>query len=116
MSEDGRLPTAVVAANDMMALGAMAELRALGVRVPEEVSVVGFDDIEFAALSQPALTTVCLPRRELGRRAVEALLQTIGHPEQRGVEVAIPTHLVVRESTAPAVGAQGGRTRKRGKR
>ena len=104
MHADGGLPTAVLAANDMMALGAMAELRALGADVPRDVSVVGFDDIEFAALSQPALTTVCLPRSELGRRAVEALLETIGHTEQRGVEIEIPTHLVVRGSTARARG------------
>jgi LacI family transcriptional regulator len=104
MHSEGRLPTAILAANDMMALGAMAELHALGVEVPRDVSVVGFDDIEFAALSQPALTTVCLPRSELGRRAVEALLETIGHKEQRGVEIEIPTRLVVRGSTAPARG------------
>ncbi|HEX7177057.1 MAG TPA: LacI family DNA-binding transcriptional regulator [Pyrinomonadaceae bacterium] len=106
MHADGELPTAVLAANDMMALGAMAELRALGVEVPRDVSVVGFDNIEFAALSQPALTTVCLPRSELGRRAVEALLETIGHTEQRGVEIEIPTHLVVRGSTARARGVE----------
>jgi DNA-binding LacI/PurR family transcriptional regulator len=70
------------------------------------VSVVGFDDIEFASLSQPALTTVSLPRSELGRRAVEALLETIGHTEQRGVEIEIPTRLVVRGSTAPARGVE----------
>ena len=98
------LPTAVVAANDMMALGLVGELRAAGLEIPRDVSVVGFDDIAFASLVEPRLTTVCLPREELGRNAVEALLATIAHPEQRGVEIKIPTYLVARGSTAPARG------------
>jgi len=98
----GELPTAVVAANDMMALGALGEFRAAGLHVPRDVSVVGFDDIAFAALSAPALTTVCLPRAELGRRAVEALMATIAHPEQQGSEIDVPTHLIIRDSTGPA--------------
>ena len=101
----GPLPTAVVAANDLMALGLVGELRAAGLEIPRDVSVVGFDDIAFASLVEPRLTTVCLPRGELGRRAVEALLETISHPEQRGVEIKIPTYLVARGSTAPARGA-----------
>ena len=56
----------------------------------------------FAALTEPPLTTVCLPRMELGRRAVEALMTTIEHPDQRGVEINIPTYLIIRGSTAPA--------------
>jgi LacI family transcriptional regulator len=98
----GELPTAVVAANDMMALGAMREFRAAGLNIPRDISVVGFDDIAFAALTDPPLTTVCLPRMELGRRAVEALMMTIEHPERQGVEIRLPTYLVVRGSTAPA--------------
>jgi LacI family transcriptional regulator len=94
------LPTAVMAANDMMALGALRELHTAGLRVPEDISIVGFDDIAFAALAHPPLTTVCLPRAELGRHAVEALMASIEHPEQQGIEIEIPTYLVVRESTA----------------
>ena len=105
LSGRGR-PTAVVCANDMMALGAMDEFRAAGQRIPGDVSIVGYDDIAFAALSEPKLTTVCLPRAELGRRAVEALMATLSHPDQQGAEVNVMTHLVVRNSTAPApVGA-----------
>ncbi|HZT59028.1 MAG TPA: LacI family DNA-binding transcriptional regulator [Pyrinomonadaceae bacterium] len=95
-------PTAVVAANDMMALGAMGEFRAAGLSIPRDISIVGFDDIAFAGLAEPQLTTVCLPRAELGRRAVEALMATIEHPDQRGVEINIPTYLVTRGSTGPA--------------
>ncbi len=97
----GELPTAVVVANDMMALGAMQELRAAGLSVPRDVSVVGFDDIAFAQFAAPPLTTVSLPREELGSRAVEALLMMIERPETTGLEIRIPTRLVVRGSTAP---------------
>jgi LacI family transcriptional regulator len=108
--DGGDLPSAVIAANDLMALGAMAEFHAAGLDIPEDVSVVGFDDIAFASLAQPPLTTVCLPRAELGRRAVEALMMTVEHPESRGVEFDIPTYLIVRGSTARArAGAPGGR-------
>jgi LacI family transcriptional regulator len=97
-------PTAVVAANDMMALGAMVEFRAAGLHIPRDVSIVGFDDIAFATLCEPPLTTVCLPRAELGRRAVEALMTAIERPDQQGVEINIPTYLVTRGSTAAARG------------
>jgi DNA-binding LacI/PurR family transcriptional regulator len=92
------LPTAIITANDMMALGVMQECRAAGVSIPGDVSIVGFDDIAFAALAYPTLTTVCLPRHELGRRAVEALIMTIEEPTHQGVEVRIPTYLVKRGS------------------
>jgi LacI family repressor for deo operon, udp, cdd, tsx, nupC, and nupG len=95
------LPTAVVVANDLMALGAMQQFKAAGLRVPEDISIVGFDDISFATLSEPALTTVCSPRAEIGRRALEALLLTVDKPHQMGVEVRIPTYLIKRGSTAP---------------
>ena len=102
MLEGGQLPTAVVIANDLMALGAMQEFKAAGLKIPYDISLVGFDDISFAALTDPPLTTICLPRMELGRRAVEALMTTIEHPDRQGVEIQIPTYLVTRGSTAPA--------------
>lgn len=95
------LPTAIVVANDMMALGAMQELKANGIKIPQDISIVGFDDIAFASLAEPALTTVCSPRIEMGRRAIEALIQTIKIPNQQGFEIKIPTYLIIRESTAP---------------
>jgi len=101
MLNSGELPTAVVVANDMMALGVMAECYTRGLRVPDDISVIGFDDIAFASLNHPALTTVRLPRTKLGRKVVEALLAMIEHPERLGVEVNIPTHLLLRDSTAP---------------
>jgi DNA-binding LacI/PurR family transcriptional regulator len=95
-------PTAVIVANDMMAFGVMQECRAAGLAIPRDISIIGFDDIAFAAISDPPLTTVRLPRAELGRKAVEALMVTIERPDQPGVELHISTHLVVRGSTAPA--------------
>ena len=97
----GRVPTVVVVANDMMALGVMQEFWAAGLLVPRDISVVGFDDIAFAALADPPLTTVCSPRLEIGRRAIEALMTTIKRPEQTGIEIRIPTYLITRNSTAP---------------
>jgi DNA-binding LacI/PurR family transcriptional regulator len=94
-------PTAVIVANDMMALGVMEEFHERKVHVPDDISIIGFDDIAFAALSSPPLTTICLPRAELGREAVDALLAAIEHPDQQGVELKISTHLVLRDSTAP---------------
>ncbi len=95
-------PTAVVAANDLMAFGAIGEFRRGGLNVPRDISVIGFDDIAFSSLIEPALTTVNLPRRELGKLAVEALMTTLASPTERGVEFEIPTALVVRNSTAAA--------------
>jgi DNA-binding LacI/PurR family transcriptional regulator len=92
-------PTAIVAANDLMAMGALRELRKEGLRVPEDISVIGFDDIVFAALTDPQLTTIALPREEIGRAAVEALLNTIKQPNHLGREYKITSHLIVREST-----------------
>ncbi len=98
---DGVLPTAIFTANDMMAFGLMKELRGAGLSVPRDVSVVGFDDIAFAELTEPPLTTVVLSRIELGRRTVEALMSNIERPGEKGVEVRIPTYLIKRGSTAP---------------
>ena len=97
----GTRATAVMVANDMMALGVIRACRAAGLSVPRDLSVVGFDDIALAALADPPLTTVALARELLGRKAIDALKSTIEHPTRLGVEVAIPTSLVIRESTAP---------------
>jgi LacI family transcriptional regulator len=102
MKHAAKMPTAVVVANDMMALGVMQEFHECGVEVPRDVSIVGFDDIAFAQLAAPPLTTVSLPREELGRRAVEALIASIEHSEQQGMDIQIATHLVARASTGRA--------------
>jgi LacI family transcriptional regulator len=91
------LPTAIFAANDMMAVGAMAGLREAGLRIPEDISVVGFDDIPTVRDVVPGLTTVRVPMREMGRRSMQAALST--HRSRPRLEV-LPVELVERESVA----------------
>lgn len=89
--------TAIFALNDKMALGAIKKLSELGLRVPDDVAVVGFDDIPQASFSIPSLTTVRQPLYEIGKRSCEALIELI-HGKVERVQEVIPIHLVVRES------------------
>lgn len=94
----GEIPDAIVCANDQMAIGAMRELQAAGLRVPADIAVTGFDDIHLGALLAPPLTTVHQPMRLLGERACAMVLDRIADPTlPRRVE-RLPTELVVRES------------------
>jgi DNA-binding LacI/PurR family transcriptional regulator len=95
-------PTAVIASNDLTAIGAMRAIRQQGLRVPEDISVVGFDDIQMAEFTEPPLTTVRLLRTEVARLACNALLQSI-RTHGAGVEFHMGTALVVRCSTAKAL-------------
>jgi DNA-binding LacI/PurR family transcriptional regulator len=103
-------PTAILAMSDVLALGALQAADELGVSVPVELSLVGFDDSPAAALATPPLTTVAQPHEEKGRLATERLLRAIEHraePESRPARVILPTELVVRESTAPGTRDRG---------
>ncbi len=91
-------PDAVFAANDAMAVGAIRCLTELGLRVPEDVAVVGFDDAPFAASYKPALTTIAQPIAELGRHAVNMLMQRIEKPHGQPIMEVLPSELVIRES------------------
>jgi LacI family transcriptional regulator len=95
-------PTAVLCSNDLTAIGAARELMAGGVSIPEGVSLVGFDDIDFARFTHPPLTTVSLPRSEIGKLAFQALHKILRSKSHRGAEYIVGTHLVIRQSTAPA--------------
>jgi DNA-binding LacI/PurR family transcriptional regulator len=98
-------PTAILAMSDVLAIGALQAADELGVSVPTELSLVGFDDSPAAALATPPLTTVAQPHEEKGRLATERLLDAIEHraePESQPARVILPTELVVRESTTPA--------------
>jgi LacI family transcriptional regulator len=95
-------PTAVFACNDLSALGAMSVLQAAGVRVPQDMSIVGFDDLPAAVQVHPALTTVRQPIAEMGRAAVNTLLAVISGLEVASPQISLPTELVTRESTAQA--------------
>jgi LacI family transcriptional regulator, repressor for deo operon, udp, cdd, tsx, nupC, and nupG len=92
-------PTAVFAANDEMAIGAMIVARRQGLAVPEKLSVVGFDDQSLAAINNPPLTTVSVPRQEIGRRAAQELINVLNGKPPAG-EVVMRTQLIERESTA----------------
>ena len=94
-------PTAVFAFNDAMAVGVMQAVAARGLRVPDDVSVVGFDDTVQAAIVVPALTTVRQPLAELGRTAVSLLLRQIENRRLEPLRVELATRLVVRDSAAP---------------
>lgn len=94
-------PTAVFAASDEIALGVMEEARRRSFRVPEDLSVVGFDDSFLASRSVPPLTTVAQPLLEMGRVAVRSLTQMIANDVVGTRHIELATHLVVRDSTAP---------------
>ncbi len=98
-------PTAVFCYNDMTAIGLMRAAVAIGLTVPDDLSVVGFDDIPFASYMRPALTTVAQQKAEMGRWAVEMALELISMPEPAVGEFSdqeFEGHLVLRESTALA--------------
>jgi len=103
---DRDLPDAIVCANDQMAIGAMRELQASGLRVPEDIAVVGFDDIYPGSLIAPSLTTVRQPMRQLGHRACSRLLERIADPSLPHQVELLPTELIVRESCGCPGGSQ----------
>lgn len=103
-------PTAIVAANDLTAIGVLHRAHDGNLRVPEDLSVVGFDDISMAEFTQPALTTVQVPRSEIGRTAFQALWTMLGAPaaggpeaesERGGREFRLGTRLIKRQSALP---------------
>lgn len=95
-------PTAIFALNDRMAIGALQYLRSQGWQVPQEISVVGFDDVPVARLYQPPLTTVRQPSLEMGQQAARLLFEILENQNSLSQPVALPTELVVRDSTGHA--------------
>src|SRR5436190_27773 len=92
-------PTAIFAANDSMAVGALSALHEAGIDVPRQMSVVGFDDIPIARYVNPPLTTIRVEIAELGRRAFAVLVETLAHPKSRVRRETIETTLIVRKSS-----------------
>jgi DNA-binding LacI/PurR family transcriptional regulator len=92
------LPTAFVADNDIIAIGALQALAAVGIRVPEDVSIVGFDNMPMCTIVQPALTTVQVPKQQLGSYAVDRLVQRIEEPTDDFVKIEVGTQLIERAS------------------
>jgi LacI family transcriptional regulator len=95
-------PTAVFASNDLQALGLIEAARCCNLRIPDDLSVVGFDDMAPARWASPPLTTVQQPFAEMGRTAVQNLMQLIAGEKLATPRVELATHIVVRQSTAPA--------------
>ena len=95
-----RPPTAVMCGNDVLAIGAMRRARELGLEVPRDVSITGFDDIEIAQVAHPALTTVHVPHAEMGRRAAQALLAIMTKAADVP-SIALSTDLKLRGSLGP---------------
>jgi len=101
-------PTAVIAYNDLMALGILHAVRAHGLKVPEDISVIGIDDISMAAHANPPLTTISPPKHRMGRTAMQMLRRMIeGHPPPEEGYTLMECPLIVRETTAPALGSNG---------
>jgi LacI family transcriptional regulator len=97
-------PTAIFAFNDNLAIGAIQAARTRGLRVPDDLSIVGFDDIEHATIVTPMLTTVRQPLAEMGRTAVSLLVRLLERQHFETLHVELATRLVVRDSTAPPRG------------
>jgi DNA-binding LacI/PurR family transcriptional regulator len=94
-------PTAILCSNDLTAIGATVAIHDAGLRVPEDMSVVGFDDIQLCVATYPPLTTISLSREMLGGLAFEALTRLLRSKRKRGSEYIVGTKLIVRQSTAP---------------
>ncbi|MGO9883190.1 MAG: LacI family DNA-binding transcriptional regulator [Solirubrobacteraceae bacterium] len=96
--------TAIVAANDRLAIGCYDVLEAHGLRCPEDVSIVGFNDMPFVERLRPPLTTVRVPQREIGTVAADLLLERLADGDQDSREILLEPALIVRGSTAPPAG------------
>lgn len=106
--ESGFRPTAIVCVNDFMAVGVLRELREQGLRVPADVSVTGFDNIRLSQFCSPALTTVHIPRGQIGVTAFEHLRGDRDEPRMAGRNIVIEPEFIVRDSVGPACGDSGG--------
>jgi DNA-binding LacI/PurR family transcriptional regulator len=102
MLQSGFRPTAIICVNDFMALGVLHELHSEGIRVPRDVSVTGFDNIGLAEFCSPPLTTVHIPRDQIGQMSFELLASGEKKLRTEGRGVLITPELVIRESTGPA--------------
>jgi LacI family transcriptional regulator, repressor for deo operon, udp, cdd, tsx, nupC, and nupG len=92
-------PTAIFASADTIAIGALKRIKEFGLTVPKDIAVIGFDNIDFSAMTNPTLTTISQPMRKMGREAAKMLLQRINQPDARIESLILEHELIVREST-----------------
>ena len=97
-------PAALFCGSDLIALGAMSALEEAGLRIPEDISVIGIDDISFASLARPPLTSIRVPREAVGATAFEALDRMMKLKRRKGADYYLATELVLRRSTASGAG------------
>jgi DNA-binding LacI/PurR family transcriptional regulator len=105
----GKSPTAIFAANDLVALGAMAAARRLGMDIPRDLSIIGCDDVPMSTYARPALTTIRYPFHDVGRLATEHLIRLIrseAGPRENPAQAVLPVELVIRESAVPPLSRQ----------
>jgi len=93
-------PTAIFCSNDEMALGVMTVLKSVGIGIPDDISIVGFDNIHFAQYFDPSLTTVAQPMGDLGEKAMTVLCETLAGNPPKVKDIVLPFDLIVRDSTA----------------
>lgn len=103
--QSGSRPSAVICGSDVLAFGAIAECADRGIAVPQDISIAGFDDLDFAAHLKPALTTIRVPASEMGRRAAEFLIATLDD-RPHAAHCPLDTDLILRDSTAPPEAAR----------
>ncbi|MNC49149.1 HTH-type transcriptional regulator DegA [compost metagenome] len=96
-------PTGLFCCNDIQAIGALQAAKELGLRVPEDVSIIGFDNTILASVTSPPLTTIAQPIEELGRHAVDILIEELKDHNKQPQQKVLKPELVVRESTGPRV-------------
>lgn len=101
-------PTAIVTVNDMTALGAISAVHSLGMSVPDDISIVGVDDIMLGTVMTPTLTTVRLPRKRVAQACIDCFSYMTKHPKENGLQLQVETELIIRTSSGPV---NGGATR-----
>jgi LacI family transcriptional regulator len=94
-------PTAIFALNDLMAIGALRAAAEAGCSIPQDLAVVGYDDLEIAHFTNPPLTTIAQPKKEIGAQAVNLLADRISQKDRPPSRLVLPPELIVRRSTQP---------------
>ncbi len=106
LSAGRRFPSALLASNDCIAIGAIRAFHEVGLRIPQDISIIGFDGLPFSAVSDPPLSTIAVPCADIGRMAMQMLHDRIENRMPSPMKVMVGTKLILRASTAPPNPAQ----------